>query len=105
VQTKLSQASDIQHRTLYRSWGGARLPACFYSTDVTGPAGGVELAFLSATASRCVAAQRPNAGQEASTLLCINPGAFVRGASVEHLSQYPDEEEVYGLGFRVSGLG
>ena len=90
----------MQHGTLYRSQGGARLPECFYSTSDTEPAGGVERGFLSATTSRLVAAQHPDAGPGASTVLCLKPGAFVRGALVEHLSQYPEEEEVRGRGWR-----
>jgi len=92
--SKLSQVSGIpEDRELYRGIGDTHMPAGFYEEDDTGVRGGVERGMLSMTTDKKVAIFY-TAGRKLPTIFSIKVGAVSKGASLNHLSQFPAEEEV-----------
>ena len=87
--------------TLYRGTGNMALGPDFFKRDAQGFAGGVELGFMSATASRQVALEfagmEAEEGKDATkqlpTLYVIDVGKMSIGANIADISQFEGEEE------------
>ena len=77
---------------LYRAPGGV-LPEAFWRFDEYNSRGGVEFAFMSATADREVALEYAQQSQ-AGVIFQIHQAMVDRGADLSWLSQYPFEAEV-----------
>jgi hypothetical protein len=72
---------------------GVKLPACFLVCMEGGGRGGVDFGFLSTSTNEEVAASYIGGG-EMPVLFQFDVGDIDRGASLSHLSQYPNEDEV-----------
>ena len=85
--------------TLYRGTGNMALGPEFFKRDAQGCAGGVELSFMSATASRQVALgfagieEGKEATMQLPTLYVIHVGKTAIGANIADISQFEAEEE------------
>ena len=85
--------------TLYRGTGNMALGPEFWERDAQGCAGGVELSFMSATASRQVALgfagieEGKEATMQLPTLYVIHVGKTAIGANIADISQFEAEEE------------
>jgi hypothetical protein len=91
---KSSQISIIPRgRRVFRGMKGVKLPACFLVCMEGGGRGGVDFGFLSTSTNEEVAASYIGGG-EMPVLFQFDVGDIDRGASLSHLSQYPNEDEV-----------
>jgi hypothetical protein len=91
---KLSKTTPIPpNRRLYRGLGGMVLPAPFWKPEVQGLRGGVEKALMSTTTKRNLALQYSGRDLNRGTIFEITAGRIDIGASLNWVSQYPQEEE------------
>ena len=81
------------NRRLYRGLGGMVLPAAFWKPEVQGLRGGVEKALMSTTTKRSLALQYSGRDVNRGTIFEIMAGRIDIGASLNWVSQYPQEEE------------
>ena len=86
--------------TVYRGVAGGVLPSTWFEPSASGVVGGFEVGFMSTSLDRAVAldsAQRSQVGDgrtRLSMLLQIKLGLADTGASLEFLSQFPNEKEI-----------
>ena len=93
VSSAIAKLGRIQKaQPLYRAPGGV-LPESFWRFNEFNARGGIEFAFLSATAERDVALEYA-AQSPAGVLFEIHQAMVDRGADLSWLSQYPHEREV-----------
>ena len=91
---KLSQIAELpESRKVYRGLGGMILPEKFWKPDEFGCKGGVEYGFMSTTTERDVAIMYSGKANQLCTVFEIDVGQIDRGASIQWLSQYPQENE------------
>jgi hypothetical protein len=91
---KLSKTTRIPpNRRLYRGLGGMVLPPAFWKPEVQGLRGGVEKALMSTTTKRSLALQYSGRDVNRGTIFEITTGRIDIGASLNWVSQYPQEEE------------
>jgi hypothetical protein len=81
--------------TLYRGLGQAFLPKEFFESNKSGIKGLTEFGFMSTTRKRSVAIEYSGikSGNPVATVLSMVCGAVDRAASIQALSQFPQEEE------------
>ena len=75
-----------ENRKIYRGLSGMKLPDCFYTEDVLGWKGAVEVAFMSCTLKREVALQYLDNGQM-PIMFEIETSQIDRGGNLEWCSQ------------------
>jgi HEAT repeat protein len=94
----LKVAKVQQVEKVYRGIGGGVLPESFIRSDKMGVRGGIELGFMSTTRNREVAMDYAGAcsagGERPSVVFELQMGMIGRGAAVQWVSQFPEEEEI-----------
>lgn len=78
---------------VYRGISGGLLPQEFWEANKYNIRGGVEYAFMSTTLEKSVAMQYASSGA-VGTVFEIQMGMIDRGASLQWISQYPQEQEI-----------
>jgi len=88
---KLAQVTkaELEHLTLYRGTANMKMPTDILALDAS--SGFVECAFSSATPRREVALQY--SGTDCSSIFEIQTGLIDKGATLDWVSQYPNEGE------------
>jgi hypothetical protein len=99
LNSAILKVAKIQHvEKVYRGIGGAILPLSFTKPNDMGVRGGIELGFMSTTRKREVAMEYAGAssagGERPSVVFEVQMGMIDRGAPVQWVSQFPEEEEI-----------
>jgi hypothetical protein len=95
INSGLLKLSKLQQCVVvYRGIGGVTLPEVFREPNKDGAKGGVEFGFMSCSTKRDVALGYAAGKECGGTLLKMKMGMFHKGAQLNWLSQYPEEEEI-----------